>query len=259
MDKRTFKTLAAGVLALSSLCSLQALAAPSFTFTEYGGFTDDVAVADYSGLVVGPASAVPAATPIYSKMAWNSGASPQSSLVLNTVTGPSGIAADTWTTISTLTHNNVLIPGAVNWGPQDIWGRFVLTDSDGGSSVVLDSDEAISISLTETPNTTCAPPNPVGTTCDDFFTFTIGGLASLFFDANDGSKWRADFGLGNLVNAVQIGATVYTGEARSSSLDVLVKLTMLEDTEVPEPGMMGLMGLGLLGLGMYHRRRMSSY
>jgi len=254
---KTFqKALAIGVLTVISGYAMQVAAAPIFSFTEYGGFTDDVAIAQYTNLVVGAPSVVPAATPIYSTMSWNENVFPQSSLVLSTVQSPTALAINTWTRISTLTHNNVLITNAANWGPQDIWGRLRITDSDGASSVRLDSDEAITIALTETTNVApCPAPNPVSTTCDDFFSFTAAGLTPLLFTANDGSAWQASFRFANLVNAVMIDDTIYTGEARSSSLDVEVQLTQIRT--VPEPATLGIFGLGLLGLGLAKRRKLN--
>ena len=262
MKLKTFqKTLAIGVLAVTSSYAMQASAAPIFSFTEYGGFSGgQVAIADYSDPVLGdtgPDVVVPAVGDIYSTMSWNNTGSPQSSLELTTVTGPAALAADTWTTISSLTHNNVVIPNSSDWGPQDIWGRLVITDSDGGAMEVLDSDDVITIGLTETFNAApCPEPNPVNTTCDDYFSFTAVGLADLAFTANDGSQWLATFRFANLENAVQIGETVYTGEGLSSSLDVQVMVSAV--SEVPEPAALSILGLGLLGLGMMKRRKQIS-
>ena len=257
MKLKTLRTaLAVGLLAITTGYATQASAAPtSFTFTEYGGFSVDVtpAIVVYSDPVLGAIPPLPAVTPIFSTMSWITGSLPQSSLVLSTVTGPAALPSAVWTTISTLTHNNIVIPNATSWSGQRIQGRFIVTDTAGAPTVRLDSDEAITIDFVETPNVlTCPLPNPQGSTCDDFFTFTAVGLNSLFFTANDGTNWTADFRLGNMFNATQIGSTVYTAEAVSSSLDVQVLIS-----QVPEPATLALLGLGLLGLGLTKRRQLN--
>lgn len=262
MELKTMRTaLAVGLLAITSGYATQAMAIPSFTFTEYGGFTADVpsSIATYSNQVGGlvpPNTAgggSPTPNPVYSTMSWVTGGATQSSLNLSTVTGPAALPFATWTTISTLTHNNFAIPTATNWGPQDIWGRFIVTDNTGTPTMRLDNDEAITISFVETLNTSpCPAPNPNGSTCDDSFTFTAVGLDSLPFFANDGTSWIADFRFGNLVGASQVGNTIYTSENQSSSLDVQVRVS-----QVPEPATLALLGLGLIGLGLSRRRQLN--
>lgn len=243
------KALAVGVFAITSGYAVQASAAPIFTFTEYGGFAVDVIGADYSNQVGGSASLIPAVTPVYNTMSWVTGETPQSSLVLSTVTGPAALPYATWTSISTLTHNNIVIPSAFSWGPQDVWGRFIITDSDGVPSVRLDSDDPITLSFVETPNTTPCVPNLIGPLCNDYFTFTAVGLDSLPFTANDDSNWMVDFRLGNLTNAILVGSTVYTAEGTSSSLDIQAMIR-----RVPEPSTLALLGVALLGINFMRRR-----
>lgn len=259
--KTVKKALAIGLVAFASAFAMQANAAPIFSFTQFGGFEDVLAVADYSNAISGTASQVPATTPLYSTMSWASGTTPQSSLVLDTVDTQTALAANVWTTISTLTHNNFLIPFAVNWTGQNIWGRLKIMDADGGSSVRLDDTSVVSISLTETLNNApCSSPTPLGSTCDDFFTFDNVGLGNLFFTANDNSQWMASFRFANFVNSAFVDGIIYTAEATSSSLDVQVMLTNLAGppSSVPEPATLGILGLGLVGLSVMKRRKQNA-
>lgn len=253
--------LKTGVIVATALYSLSAFATPTFTFTENGGFVVNPANTppitygkNTFGVVTGPngtSSPYPGTT-TYADISWGTAfafGGPNSGMHLDTFGG--GLSTS-WATISTLYHHNNVIFGATSWTAQDILGRFIITDSDGGASTRLDSTDAITLDFTETLNDgICADGAPNGSNCDDHYAFTAAGLNSLYFTSNDGGFWAVDFTLGNFVNSVFVGPnTVFTAESAISSVDVLAKVRY-----VPEPSTVLLLGMGLIGLGLASRRK----
>lgn len=260
--------LTAGAIAIASVYSASASAIPSFSFIEAGGFTANpllgapVGPIDYgfddTDVNIGANSTTDPfpTTPTYSWISWGVpfGQPLKSAMDLATFSG--SLALDsTEAKISTLSHHNNVIFDATSWTSQIILGRFIITDSDGGDQVVLDNTSPITLDFTETLNSSCAIPNPTQSTvpCDDKFAFTVSGLDSLAFTANDGSTWWADFGIGGLENAAFMAPNfVYTAEGVTSHLSVYASV---RERLIPEPSTLLLVGLGLFGVGLRSRRQ----
>ena len=161
-----------------------------------------------------------------------------------------------WMTISRVFHQNRAIDGTASTLVSAIIKSTLVIDHIPEGDIASDSN-SVGISFTETFNQLpCTLGNPNGSICDDLFKFGLATFAPVHFTLN-GHKYELGFQLANFINSSSDfpgcpggTCTVWTAENVTSSLDVQVRIR-----EIPEPAMLGLLGLGLLGLGFVKRRK----
>lgn len=192
--------------------------------------------------------------------------------VVQTYLGVSPPASPPYLGFSTsLTHNNNII----NSGSSSLLTAIL------ENTVVLDplipDDPAMpgmiipfSIAFTETPNATpCAADSPAGNPCNDIFVLT-GGLLNQTFDYDDGSGLSTYFVnifpttggvLSVLDDTACLAANQATGclgfttvEGQNTTLAFGFTIST-EPLQIPEPGVLALLGLGLIGVFSLRRRQ----
>lgn len=222
----------------------------------------------------------PAST--FNGMRWTDRYGVSSAIHVNTYSDSTNIFGDTnsngeWNAgeywaISTLRQENRVITGSF---PNPLWvadisaNLRIFSDAARTNGVFSDLNHNTEIAFWETSNTIgpCPSPAPLGSKCDDIYTISLFTLASQSF-FYDGNWYTLNYtlvpGEGALVctSATDPGCdaasappagkiAVYTREGTDSLIHVAMAW------QVPEPSMLSLVGLALLGLGFATRRRRS--
>lgn len=168
-----------------------------------------------------------------------------------------------WYTIADIQHVNTVILGGVFNFTIDVNDSFTLTQ--GGNPVLALPNIPLHVAFTETPNlasnAACVAAygvNPVGSLCDDIFAVSnLDLVITSFFFPYAGESWKITFDILALVDAGTAfdgntpagGGTIYTAETDNSRLQVRARID-----QVPEPGTLALLGIGVLGLQLAARR-----
>ena len=192
--------------------------------------------------------------------------------VVNTYQGVSPPALPPYLGFSTsLTHNNNVITG----GSTSLLSA-VLTNTVALDPLIPDNPAMpgmvipFSIAFTETTNATpCAADSPPGNPCNDIFVLT-GGLLNQTFDYNDGTGWSTYYvnifpTIGDVLSKLSDAACTAAGQASGcigfttvEGLNTTLEFAFTISTQpldVPEPGVLALLGAGLIGLFSLRRRQ----
>jgi hypothetical protein len=177
-------------------------------------------------------------------------------------------------TLSLTHHNHVITSGSASLLSATLESAVLLTPADPLLAGFNLGPIPFTISFTETSNTagTCAAPSPAGNPCNDIFVLSGGLLNFSFdFDAGDGDGLVKYFinifptsggVLSTLNDAACFAAGAGSGcigfstpENQSTTLAFGFTISTNRLITVPEPGMLGLLGLGLLAMAAMLQRR----
>lgn len=155
-----------------------------------------------------------------------------------------------WTNTGAAVHyNNVITIDGGYMATSELKTSFELTNPVG----IPFGEVEIDIGFTETSNlpplVDCPPPNPHNTRCDDIFTVTpLPGSITFYVG---GQLYQLSFRYLAGDGAEIIGNTVYTSE---NAPGTAILFTQARISTIPAPGVLALLGMGLLMLGWRVRK-----
>ena len=154
-----------------------------------------------------------------------------------------------WTTIGAAVHyNNVIAATGGHMDAAVFRTTFALTAPPALALPAIDIDLTLEETLNESP---CTPPNPHGSICDDLY--QIDAFPDPIDFIYDGVTYTLSFrylaGEGAIIDGAGF---VYTDED-APGYAILYNQAMIT-TAIPAPGVLALMGAGLLALGWRVRR-----
>jgi len=153
-----------------------------------------------------------------------------------------------WTNTGAAIHyNNIITPAGGYMTSSTLSTTFQLLTPVAGPINLANID----IGFNETSNTSpCAFDSPHGTICDDIFTITALPPPITFW--YDGHLYRVAFQFADGPGAIVDGNTIYTAENAPGTAVMFVQARI---DMIPVPGVLALMGTGLILLGWRTRGR----
>lgn len=155
-----------------------------------------------------------------------------------------------WTNTGAAVHyNNIITPAGGYMTSSTLSTTFQLLTPGAGPVNLANID----ISFLETPNIApCATTNPHGTVCDDIFTITALPPPIVF--VLDGTSYTVSFRFADGPGSIVVDDTIWTAE-NSPGTAVMFTQARIDARAVPVPGVLALMGAGLMMLGWRKRDR----